>query len=206
MFDKHKGSKESEAPVAETRAPQPAPAQSAAPGASSATVPGAVSGTSSGATAMIGKGISIAGDVSADSNLRIEGVIEGRSVQSAHDVEVSESGKVTASISAKVVRVAGEVTGDITGTEKVMIAKSGRVQGNVVAPRVQLEDGALFRGSIDMNPAKSADARPAGGGSSSRPTPVDTGGKGGATTQVSRASEAAAEGTRKEPGLSLKSG
>lgn len=191
MFEKQKGSKESSAPEPETRTPQPAPTAAPAPVASS------------GATAMIGRGISIAGDVSADSNLKIEGVIEGRSVQSKHDVDISETGKVTASISAKVIRISGEVTGDINATEKLTIAKSGRVQGNVVAPRVQLEDGALFRGSIDMNPGQAADTRSAGG-SSARPTALDSGGKppGPATAQVADA----AGGARKEPGLTLKSG
>lgn len=197
MFEKHKGSKESEAQASENRTQQPPSSPAAAPVASS--------GSNSGATAMIGRGISISGDVSADSNLKIEGVIEGRSVQSKHDVDISESGKVTASISAKVVRISGEVTGDITGTEKVTIAKSGRVQGNVVAPRVQLEDGALFRGSIDMNPSDSGDKRAAGGDAASRPTAIDSGGK-GSSSAASQASEASSAGARKEPGLSLKSG
>lgn len=192
MFEKHKGSKESAAPEPETPKPQPAPSAAPAPVASSS------------ATAMIGRGISISGDVTADSNLKIEGVIEGRSVQSKHDVDISETGKVTASISAKVIRISGEVTGDIVASEKVTIAKSGRVQGNVVAPRVQLEDGALFRGSIDMNPGQAADARSAGG-SSARPTAVDSGGKASASAPA-QASDASSSGARKEPGLTLKSG
>jgi cytoskeletal protein CcmA (bactofilin family) len=156
---------------------------------------------------MIGKGISISGDVSADSNLKVEGVVEGRSVQTAHDVEIGDTAKVTANISAKVVRIAGEVNGDIAGSERVVIARSGRVQGNIVAPRVQLEDGALFRGSIDMNPAPAADARP----SSARPTAVDPGAKSSAVASAAasaagQATEAATGGARKEPGLTFKSG
>jgi len=201
MFEKHKGSKESAAPEPETRAPQPAPTAASTAASPATSAPAAAPVSSSSATAMIGRGISISGDVTADSNLKIEGVIEGRSVQSKHDVDISETGKVTASISAKVVRISGEVTGDIAATEKVTIAKSGRVQGNVVAPRVQLEDGALFRGSIDMNPDQSPDAR-AAGSSASRPTAVDSGSKPPATP----ASDGASGGARKEPGLTLKSG
>jgi cytoskeletal protein CcmA (bactofilin family) len=156
---------------------------------------------------MIGKGISITGDVSADANLKIEGVVEGHSVQTAHDVEVGETAKVTANISAKVVRIAGEVNGDIAGGERVVIARSGRVQGNIVAPRVQLEDGALFRGSIDMNPAPAAEARPSG----AKPTAVDHGAKASsvasaAASTAGQATEAATGGARKEPGLTFKSG
>jgi len=199
MFDKHKGSKESAPPAPEPRAPQPNPGVSTAPPANAEK------------TAMIGKGISITGDVRADSNLRVEGVVEGRGVQSAHDVEVAETGRVTANISAKVVRVAGEVSGDIAGSEKVVIARSGRVQGNIVAPRVQLEDGALFRGSIDMNPAPVAETRTAG----AKPTALDAGAA--SSTLAPAVTSAAAPATgqsaatsggeaRKEPGLTLKSG
>jgi cytoskeletal protein CcmA (bactofilin family) len=55
-------------------------------------------------------------------------------------------------LNAKVVHIDGTVTGDITGTDSVVVSKTGRVQGNIVAPRVSLEDGAQFKGSIDMNP------------------------------------------------------
>ena len=109
--------------------------------------------------AMIGQGIIITGDVTASSNLKVSGRIEGRSIASSHDIEVAESGVVKASITAKVVRISGTVTGDVSGSEKVVISKSGRVQGNIVAPRVQLDDGALFRGSIDMNPAASKEEK-----------------------------------------------
>ena len=149
---------------------------------------------------MIGSGISIAGDVTADSNLKVEGTIEGRSVQTSHDIEVAESGKVIANIDARVVRIGGEVTGDVSGGEKVIIVKSGRVLGNIVAPRVQLEDGALFRGSIDMNPApvaevKSAAKKPEGDERlAARPA-----------VAAAKRPEAAA-GASKEPGLTLKSG
>ena len=47
-----------------------------------------------------------------------------------------------------------EVAGDIRGNEKVVISKSGNVRGNIVAPRVTLEDGAIFKGSIDMDPGE----------------------------------------------------
>jgi len=186
MFDKHKASKESSPAAPEPREAPPRQSASAAPAGSPDKV------------AMIGRGISISGDVTADSNLRIEGVIEGRSVQSSHDVEIAESGRVVAGITAKVVMISGEVTGDISGSEKVMIARSGRVQGNVVAPRVQLEDGALFRGSIDMNPA--AEAKPA----ASKPSALDPGGK--SKAESPQVSETAMGGPRKDSGLSLKSG
>jgi len=89
----------------------------------------------------------------------------------------------------------------------VVITRTGRVQGNIVAPRVQLEDGALFRGSIDMNPAQSASQekpaevkQPAGRldapASSQKAMPP----------APAKSQSAAADSVRKEPGLNLKSG
>ena len=151
--------------------------------------------------AMVGDGISITGDVNANSNLKVEGRIEGRAVSSSQDIEVAESGVIKASITAKVVRIAGAVAGDISGSEKVVISKSGRVQGNIVAPRVQLDDGALFRGSIDMNPAepaqasKPAAAKPAAEAKQASPAP-----------KPAQGNKPGAAGAKKEPGLTLKSG
>lgn len=198
MFDKHKSSKQ--APEREDRpaVSRPAP-EPPAPAAGSAT-------GGSPRVAMIGQGIGITGDVAAKSDLKVEGRIEGRSVTSSHDVEVSESGIIKASISARVVKVAGAVAGDITGSEKVLITKSGRVQGNIVAPRVQLDDGALFRGSIDMNPAEPANAKKAEPANKAEPVKAATEsaakpGPGSATS-----AKTAVGGASKEPGLTLKSG
>lgn len=105
---------------------------------------------------MIGPSIVIKGTVSGDEDLLIHGSVEGSVELGAHEVSVGQSGKVKADITAKVVRIDGEVAGDITGFEKVVISKSGNVRGNIVAPRVTLEDGAIFKGSIDMDPGEDA--------------------------------------------------
>ena len=105
---------------------------------------------------MIGPSITIKGEVTGDEDLVIQGKVEGTVSLKAHEVSVGESGQVSADIHAKVVRIDGEVTGDITGTENVMISKLGNVRGNIIAPRVTLEDGAVFKGSIDMDPGDSS--------------------------------------------------
>ena len=103
---------------------------------------------------MIGPNITIKGTVSGDEDLLIQGRVEGTITLSQHQVSVGEGAEVTANIQAKSVKIDGEVAGDITGTEKVVISKSGNVRGNIVAPRVTLEDGAIFKGSIDMDPGE----------------------------------------------------
>ena len=156
---------------------------------------------------MIGQGISIKGDVKADCSVRVEGRIEGRSIQCTDEVDIAESGQVTANIIAKTVTISGLVSGDVGGSEKVMITRTGRVQGNIIAPRVQLEDGALFRGSIDMNPAKQAGAEKAAttAPAASRPASTDSGQKVLASAP-SKSPASAADSARKEPSLNLKSG
>jgi cytoskeletal protein CcmA (bactofilin family) len=106
--------------------------------------------------AMIGPSITIKGEVTGEEDLLIQGKVEGTINLNGNQVSVGESGQVCANIQAKVIKVDGKVTGDITGIEKVLISKTGNVRGNIVAPRVTLEDGAIFKGSIDMDPASAA--------------------------------------------------
>ena len=102
---------------------------------------------------MIGPTINIKGDITGDENLVIEGKVEGKVDLGSKDVTIGPTGRVRANINASVIKIEGEVHGDMQGEEKVVISKSGKVQGNIVAPRVTLEDGAKFKGSIDMDPA-----------------------------------------------------
>lgn len=102
---------------------------------------------------MIGPSIVIKGEVTGEEDLLIQGKVEGKISLNGNQVTVGESGEVRADIFAKVIQINGKVIGDITANEKVIISKSGNVHGNVIAPRVLLEDGAMFKGSIDMDPA-----------------------------------------------------
>lgn len=119
---------------------------------------------------MIGPSIKIKGEVTGDEDLVIRGSVEGTIDLSSHEVTVGESGKVKADIKARTVIINGEVTGDITGGEKVIIAKTGHVRGNIIAPRMTLEDGAVFKGSIDMDPGEKAAVKPASPAPAPKPT------------------------------------
>ena len=103
---------------------------------------------------MIGPKISIKGTISGEEDLLIQGKVEGTISLGEFEVAVGESAEVKANIRAKAVKIDGLVEGDITGGEKVVISKSGNVHGNIIAPRVTLEDGAIFKGSIDMDPGE----------------------------------------------------
>jgi cytoskeletal protein CcmA (bactofilin family) len=144
MFEKHKGNK-----------PEPAQQQSQQDSFSASVNTPA----NSGRAAVIGPGIHINGDISGDENLLVEGKVDGKIRLKAHQVDIGQGGQVNADITAKVIKIAGEVRGDITGSEKVVISSSGNVHGNIVAPRMTLEDGAIFKGSIDMDPGEPVQAK-----------------------------------------------
>ena len=142
MFDKRKDSTEQESPAA----------------SSPVTTSPSEKSFSPRSTAVIGKTIKVKGSISGNENLVIEGTVDGSVDLPQNDLTIGESGQVVANLDAKTVKVDGQVTGDISGSEKVVISKSGRVQGNIVAPRVTLEDGAKFKGSIDMDPGSDSSA------------------------------------------------
>lgn len=103
-------------------------------------------------SAIIGASIRIKGDVTGDEDLIIQGHVEGTINLQGHNVTISKSAKVTANIQANQIIVEGDLIGDMNGDQKVVIRETGNVYGNIVAPRVTLEDGAMFKGSIEMEP------------------------------------------------------
>jgi cytoskeletal protein CcmA (bactofilin family) len=104
----------------------------------------------------IGPSICIVGDITGEEDLTILGKVKGKIDLPGHDVTVGESGRAEADVRAKVVSVAGEVHGNLVAAEQILIRKTATMLGNLTAPRVGLEDGCCFRGSVDMErPEKS---------------------------------------------------
>ena len=106
---------------------------------------------SSTGLATIGPSIYIKGDLTGEEDLIIQGHVEGTINLKQNNLTIGQDGKISANIFARSVTVEGTLKGDIYGEEKVVIKKSGDVNGNVTAPRVSLEDGARFKGSMDMD-------------------------------------------------------
>lgn len=90
------------------------------------------------------------GDLSGAADLVIEGRFEGTISLPENQVRVSSGGRVKADVRGRVIVVEGEVEGDLTAGDQVLVAASGAVRGNLKAPRVTLADGARFRGKIEM--------------------------------------------------------
>jgi cytoskeletal protein CcmA (bactofilin family) len=101
--------------------------------------------------ASIGKSLYVKGELTGNEDLAIEGRVEGKIALTGFIVTIGQTGKVSAEIHAKSVVVGGLVEGDINADERVEVAATGTVVGNIRAPRVVLLDGSRFKGSIDMD-------------------------------------------------------
>lgn len=101
----------------------------------------------------IGKSVIIKGELSGSEDLTIEGQVEGRIDLKDNVLTIGPNGKIKAEVFAKSVVVLGEVTGNVTASEKVDIRDNGSVDGDIASPRVAIAEGAHFRGSVDMQRA-----------------------------------------------------
>lgn len=124
----------------------------------------------------IGKSVVIKGELNGSEDLTIEGQVEGKIELRQNVLTIGANGRIKAQVFAKSVIILGEVTGNVTATEKVDIRDNGSVDGDIAAPRVAIAEGAHFRGSIDMQHAgakpgeKGADnAKPAAAGAVTTP-------------------------------------
>jgi cytoskeletal protein CcmA (bactofilin family) len=118
-----------------------------------------------GEIAIIGRSIRIDGDLQGEEDLRIEGRVTGTVKLADNSLTIGKEGEIHADVYAKSIAVDGVMEGDLYGAEQVAIRRNARVKGNITAPRVSLEDGARFKGSIEMDP----DAVQAALGKSSKP-------------------------------------
>ena len=98
----------------------------------------------------IGKSVVIKGELNGSEDLTIEGQVEGTIQLREHVLTIGPNGRIKAQVFAKSVIVLGEVTGNVTASDKVDIRDNGSVDGDIVAPRVAIAEGAHFRGSVDM--------------------------------------------------------
>jgi cytoskeletal protein CcmA (bactofilin family) len=102
------------------------------------------------AVAHIGKSVLVKGELSGSEDLYIDGQVEGTIELREHNLTVGPNGRVDANVNAKEVILLGTVKGNIRAAERVEIRKTGSLIGDLVAARVTIEDGAYFKGSIDI--------------------------------------------------------
>jgi len=131
---------------------EPAPAAPRPTPATTSTPPALEPPRRSGDRATIGPSIFIKGDLTGDEDLVIEGRVEGKVDLKQNNVTVGRNGRVKADVFGRVVSVEGEVDGNVFAQEQAVLRQSGAIRGNITAPRVVLEDGSRFKGTIDMEP------------------------------------------------------
>jgi cytoskeletal protein CcmA (bactofilin family) len=100
--------------------------------------------------ATIGKSLAIKGEVSGSESLYIDGQVEGSINLLGHRVIVGRNGTVAANITAREIVILGTVQGMMTASDRLHISSEGALTGDVVTQRISLEDGAYFKGSIDI--------------------------------------------------------
>lgn len=126
------------APAAPERRPQPVPVS---------TAPTHIAG-----------GTKVTGQVSGSSDLIVDGELEGQ-VDIESSVTIGADGRVKGNVTARSVKIGGRVTGNVHGREKVEILPSGKLEGDVAAPRVVLAEGAFFKGKVEMTGSGKAPAK-----------------------------------------------
>jgi len=120
---------------------------------------------SQSARTILGPSVTLRGELASDEDLTIEGKFDGTLHLPAHCLTVGPQGQVKADVQTSRAVVQGAVTGNITASERIEIRKTGRVLGDLVAPGISIEDGAYFKGSIEIvreeSPATSSALVPA---------------------------------------------
>ena len=129
----------------------PPPAPEARVFKSPAIEPSAPAPVSSGGS-RINSGLKITGEVFGDSDLVIDGEVQGKVRLSSGRVTVGSSGRVTAEIEAREIVVEGTVQGNLKAADSVRLGPAGRVTGSVMTPRIAIDDGARLRGKVETIP------------------------------------------------------
>jgi len=129
--------------------PAAAPVADSSPRPAASTSANATRGR---ATAVIGPSIQIEGTLRGQEDVFVEGEVTGTIQLQNHTLTIGAQGKIKADVYAHTVFVEGSMDGDLFGSEQVIVRKSAKVRGNITSPRVTLEDGAAFKGSIEMDP------------------------------------------------------
>ena len=101
-------------------------------------------------TATIGKAVKVIGQIFTKEDLYVDGDVEGTIESQDNKVTIGPNGRVQAGIRAREVVILGQVQGNVEAADKVDIRKDAKLVGDIITSRISIEDGALFKGSIDI--------------------------------------------------------
>ena len=126
--------------------------------------------TAGGEQAHIGKSVVIKGEVSGSEDLYLDGQIEGAIDLKGNRLTIGPNGRVKANISARSAVIHGRLEGNINATDRVDLKQSATMTGDIVTQRISIDEGAFFKGGVDISQAASAGAKPGAGALSQAPT------------------------------------
>ena len=109
--------------------------------------------------ATIGQSIVFKGELTGDEDLEIDGQVEGNVNLKNHQLTIGANGNLKAEVTAKNIVVIGRVTGNLVAAERIAVPAPGLVDGAVRAPRLNVQEGAVLNGSIDMSPSGASEAK-----------------------------------------------
>ncbi len=153
----HPAPRPTERPSGAHQAPRTAP-KPVSPGASN--------------NAQIGKSLRVKGTVSGSEDLYIDGIVEGTIKLEKNSLTIGPNGKVQADVEARVITLLGTLQGNVRVGERIEIRKTGSLEGDLVTSRIVVEDGAVFRGSIDIEKPTQGRASATAPAAASRPRPA----------------------------------
>ena len=111
--------------------------------------------------AHIGKSVVIRGELSGSEDLFLDGEVEGSIDLKGHSLTIGPNGHIRANVHAQEVVIHGRVDGNIRGTDRVELKKSAVLAGDIFTQRIMIEDGAFFKGAVDIQkPEAKTEARP----------------------------------------------
>jgi cytoskeletal protein CcmA (bactofilin family) len=126
--------------------------------------------------ANVGKSITIKGDLTGDEDVLVEGRVEGKIELPQNQLTVGANGVVEAHVEAKTVIIVGRISGDVVANERLEVQGTGVVDGDVKAPRLVVEEGAVLNGSIAMTKKEGVEQpRPKPAAQASAPPPKPAG-------------------------------
>ena len=108
----------------------------------------------------MGKAVKIVGQIFSKEDLYVDGEVEGTVEATEHKLTIGPNGIVKASVKAREVVVLGSISGNVEATEKLEIRKEAKLVGDIKTARIIIEDGAYFKGSIDIVKPEPAKASP----------------------------------------------
>lgn len=120
---------------------------------------------------ILGVGLQVAGEMTSDEDIVIEGRFSGKLTSSAR-ISVGRNGVVEADLNADIIQISGRVKGNLTARQKIELVAGGYLEGNIQTPKVVVAEGAVFKGNVDMTMPTEPSAAGGGAAPASAPTPV----------------------------------